>query len=1330
MAGKRVRSDDDLHSCPEIPNVRARHEAETEMFAAAQDQLLERVNEMIRTYPHQSLEPVPARVDQTYEQISERQNEMIRTYEQRFETNLSQTGYGVVNPTDNSNTADTLTGLSQSDVDTLVRDGGTVSDYTIVPRPYFNGLEIHRNLNLREIITTDLAAYTIFVQNILSEMVSFSRDIGGDGSYINISLKGPSLKSDVNTILCPGNDYDENRFIEQFESVAQSNEQMLADDSLQLHVSIARSMNGGVRRKITDIAHDEVIKKKRMCLFSPTNFTNNLCFAICLAYFLEPHAEYEELERMAVDIQTAAGLTPQDCVGFNHITKFESVMKVKIVVFYRSSEGVLEHHKTHDEPHKKTVFLYLHDAHYHLITRIKAFVGSSYVCEHCYKGYTNRQGHDCKYTCSVCNDSRCYKHAKKTIHCPDCLRICKSQYCFDAHKKPSAAAFGRSPCDITKYCVKCGRRYHVAASKPDQEHECPADCCYYCGEDVSHDGEHECFIHPISVEEVEDCYIFYDFETRCDNGKHVANYVCAMTFSGEKFESAGEGCVENFVRRFRQPRYKNHTFVAHNGAGFDNFLVLEYFCREGLKLNIIMQGCRLTFMYDETYKQRFIDSFSFMPMALSKTPAAFNLTSTEKGYFPHLFNTLQNQNYVGPYPTKNYYGYATMTDSARLKFDQWYDTLEGKVFDFRKEIGLYCMNDVVLLRDACIKYRKEFIACTEIDPFRFTTLASCCMGVFKTHFLKPATIALTHNNAYIHQHKTFSNASIEWLEYVKKTRDVDMHHALNHGEMKIGNLFLDGFYVQSNGVQKGLEYAGCWFHGCKSCFKPDSINEQSKIPHGALYRAFIDRNEVLKKSYNIDLEVMWECQWRKLKQTDPDVMSFMSTYSAPERLKPRDALFGGRTNAYKLYHKAAEGERISYVDFTSLYPFVQSRKPYPIGHPEIIFKDFQDLENYFGLVKATVLPPRKLLHPVLPYRSCGKLMFPLCRTCVDEQCKIMPCTHTDEERAISGTWVSLELLKAIEKGYVVVKIDEVWHFPQTSDKLFCDYVKTFLQFKQQASGYPSHVITKADKQAYIDDYYQKEDIQLDPEKICNNPARRSINKLLLNSLWGRFSLRENMPNCKLLKKAQDFSQYIFGCQYEVTFFRFVSDTIALVQYKHAEGSSYETRDVNVFIGAFTTAHARLELYNLMDRLGDRLLYGDTDSVIYVSRDGDWEPPLGPYLGDLTNELDSDDTITEFCSAGPKTYGYRTAKQHICLKAKGVTQTAENSKVITLQSLIGLVDDFVASSESTRQLLAHTDTIVRNKKNFTLKNKSVVKKFRVVYDKRILMKDYTSRPFGY
>ena len=41
------------------------------------------------------------------------------------------------------------------------------------------------------------------------------------------------------------------------------------------------------------------------------------------------------------------------------------------------------------------------------------------------------------------------------------------------------------------------------------------------------------------------------------------------------------------------------------------------------------------------------------------------------------------------------------------------------------------------------------------------------------------------------------------------------------------------------------------------------------------------------------------------------------------------------------------------------------------------------------------------------------------------------CTHTDLERQLVGTWCTPELLRAIEKGYTVVCVHEVWHFLTT-----------------------------------------------------------------------------------------------------------------------------------------------------------------------------------------------------------------------------------------------------------------------------------------------------------
>jgi hypothetical protein len=146
---------------------------------------------------------------------------------------------------------------------------------------------------------------------------------------------------------------------------------------------------------------------------------------------------------------------------------------------------------------------------------------------------------------------------------------------------------------------------------------------------------------------------------------------------------------------------------------------------------------------------------------------------------------------------------------------------------------------------------------------------------------------------------------------------------------------------------------------------------------------------------------MWECSYEKKIQQDKDFACFVENEMLKKPLEPRDALAGGRTNAFILYHVGKMG----YVDFTSFYPYIQKYGRFPLGHPEIIMENFGTIENYFGLIFCKVLPPFNLYIPVLPYKTNNKLMFPLCRKCCEENSN--SCSHNDEERSIEGTWVTL-----------------------------------------------------------------------------------------------------------------------------------------------------------------------------------------------------------------------------------------------------------------------------------------------------------------------------------
>jgi hypothetical protein len=86
---------------------------------------------------------------------------------------------------------------------------------------------------------------------------------------------------------------------------------------------------------------------------------------------------------------------------------------------------------------------------------------------------------------------------------------------------------------------------------------------------------------------------------------------------------------------------------------------------------------------------------------------------------------------------------------------------------------------------------------------------------------------------------------------------------------------------------------------------------------------------------------------------------------------------------------------------------------------------------------------------------------------------------------LEGTWVKDEVRLAVDKGYKILEIQEVYKYqvtmydPATGEGvLFVDYINTFLKFKAEASGYPSWVPTSEDEDLYILQFHQTEGIQL------------------------------------------------------------------------------------------------------------------------------------------------------------------------------------------------------------------------------------------------------------
>ena len=157
-----------------------------------------------------------------------------------------------------------------------------------------------------------------------------------------------------------------------------------------------------------------------------------------------------------------------------------------------------------------------------------------------------------------------------------------------------------------------------------------------------------------------------------------------------------------------------------------------------------------------------------------------------------------------------------------------------------------------------------------------------------------------------------------------------------------------------------------------------------------------------------------------------------------------------------------------------------------------------------------------------------------------------------------------------------------------------------------------------------------------------------------------------------------------------------------------------------------TSQARLKLYSEFEKFGKNVVYFDTDSIFY--KKGGYEPICGDYLGMFTNEVDPQEgtEIIAFVSAGPKNYSYKLDSGVTHCKVKGFSLNINASKIIDFEKIKNIV--LTGSDEKTETV--EQNLITRDKSNWTVHTKLCQKKYRLVYDKRFILDDLTTVPFGY
>ena len=775
-------------------------------------------------------------------------------------------------------------------------------------------------------------------QTIIEHLLNDVTAEMNEKDQVRFVLRSDQLDTPISIPFMPVVQLTPERVFSQIERVIQSNRDFRLNDTVTVDIIHVKSPQGrGKSRRKRDILNiKEYLHQKRSIITIQNN--DNLCLARALVVAMakiEKSPRYKYLirtgnkaqEKKARELHAAANVPLGPC-GIPEVELFQKyLVDYEITIVSGNHDNAIIYPPKPSTSNNVTpIYLYLCNNHYDIITTMPGFLNRQYFCHKCRRTYTNKHAHLCKEMCKSCGSYDCVVNGP--TGCKECKRWFKSKACYDRHKERVGAA--RSVCEAVKKCEKCGQSMEVRKLNP-KGHICGKKCST-CGVVLNRESEHQCYIQKTEQKE-ESQYnelLFFDLECKQEHGVHEANLCIVQDEEGREKLFQGNDTIKKFCEWLFTKEHKGCIVVAHNFQGYDGYFIQNYLNKNAVKYEVILRGAKILSMTIPMFNIKFIDSLNFIPMSLAKFPKTFGMTELCKGYFPHLFNKEENQNYVGPIPDQTHYAPLTMKPEAREAFLAWHEEQveNDYVFDFREEIVKYCRSDVDILRQCCMKFREMLRDKTGIDPFeKCLTIASYCHEVYRTNFLKKDTIAVFQPDRQLKTKQ--SNMAVKWLSYQMERNDIHIQHVRNGGEKRVGKYSLDGYCEQ---FHTAYEFQGCFWHGkscnvisilkigkififfpytgCPECYpNRETVNPVNGKTMQQLYEDTLEKIRYLEDR-GFHVEKKWECELAKEMEHDEDMRCYFEEYELVDPLQPRDAFYGGRTNAAKLFHECQGDEEI------------------------------------------------------------------------------------------------------------------------------------------------------------------------------------------------------------------------------------------------------------------------------------------------------------------------------------------------------------------------------------------------------------------------------------
>ena len=107
----------------------------------------------------------------------------------------------------------------------------------------------------------------------------------------------------------------------------------------------------------------------------------------------------------------------------------------------------------------------------------------------------------------------------------------------------------------------------------------------------------------------------------------------------------------------------------------------------------------------------------------------------------------------------------------------------------------------------------------------------------------------------------------------------------------------------------------------------------------------------------------------------------------------------------------------------------------------------------------------------------------------------------------------------------------------------------------------------------------------------NNPLTYVLN-------LRKFAERENLKQTKFIKTMGELLDMFRDSAINVKDLIIHNEDVIEVHFNNNDGFVEHNVNTNIIVASFTTALARLKLYTVLEQLDDRVLYHDTDSVVF------------------------------------------------------------------------------------------------------------------------------------